>query len=138
MCALEGGRVSPFSDGERRPQGTGRTSGTYIVSLRFSHGARLAWGTRQNPDRDGTETGGYYNLIMHSPIDPYIQSSQPYLRAQPGPQDPLPVSGTSKRDIKFGIDLIDTISGSSQYYMENGNFRLDKVDIYETYGVPTL
>jgi hypothetical protein len=92
----------------------------------------------QNPDRDGTETGGYYNLIMRSPIDPYIQSSQPYLRAQPGPQDPLPVSGTSKRDIKFGIDLIDTISGSSQYYMENGNFRLDKVDIYETYGVPTL
>ena len=84
----------------------------------------------QNPDKDGSENGGYYNLIIHTPMSTDIQASQPYLAAQPGPEDPLPASGVSRRDLKFGIDLQDTISGSPTYYQEAGNFRLDKVNVY--------
>jgi len=83
-----------------------------------------------NPDKDGSENGGYYNLIIHTPMSSQIQASQPNLAAQPGPGDPLPASGASRRDLKFGIDLQDTISGGS-YTLESGNFRLDKVTVYE-------
>jgi hypothetical protein len=85
-----------------------------------------------NPDKDGAENGGYYNLIIHTPMSTDIQASQPFLAAQPGPGDPLPASGVSRRDLKFGIDLQDTISGSpAGYVLEAGNFRLDKVNVYE-------
>jgi hypothetical protein len=85
----------------------------------------------QNPDKDGSENGGYYNLIIHTPMSTDIQASQPNLAAQPGPGDPNPVGGISRRDLKFGIDLQDTISGGPGFVTETGNFRLDKVTVYE-------
>jgi len=82
-----------------------------------------------NPDKDGSELGGYYNVIIHTPMSSDIQASQPFLAAQPGPGDPTVT--LSRRDLKFGIDLQDTISGSPSYVNEAGNFRLDKVTVYE-------
>jgi hypothetical protein len=60
----------------------------------------------------GPRTGGYYSLILHTPMSIDIQASQPNLIAQPGPGDLMPVTGTSRRDMRFGIDLQDTISGA--------------------------
>jgi hypothetical protein len=64
-------------------------------------------------------------MIMHTPISADIQPSQPFITSQPGPGEDSP----SIRDIKFGFDLIDTLSGMSICGQEKGQFKLDRVDL---------
>ena len=79
----------------------------------------------QNPDQQTPgENGGWYTLLMHTPMSADIQLSQPYMVLSP-PGD----SSTSMRDIKFGFDLIDTLSGTAASREEMGEFTLDRVEV---------
>jgi uncharacterized repeat protein (TIGR01451 family) len=89
-----------------------------------------------NPDRNpGDTNGGWYTLIVHSPLnldirpeydttDP-IEARMPQLSAQPGPG----VNAESLRDLRVGFDLLDTLSGSSLRGWEEGEFTLDRIEI---------
>ncbi|AXA36325.1 MAG: immune inhibitor A [Candidatus Sumerlaea chitinivorans] len=89
-----------------------------------------------NPDKIGPFDfrGGWYTLIMHSPMNVDIRPElsgplavrMPNLSAQPGPG----VAAPSLRDLKVGFDLIDTMSGSVNADLEAGNFTLDRIEIY--------
>lgn len=78
-----------------------------------------------NPD------GGWYNLIMHTPMSTQIQSSQPNLNGAPGPG----VAGTgnssmdNRRIIFPGFDLIDTLSSGANKVTEKGQFVVDQIQI---------
>jgi hypothetical protein len=80
----------------------------------------------QNPD------GGWYTLIMHTPMSADIRLSQPYLESLPGPGN----SSTSIRDIKYGFDLMDTLSGGTDSVLEKGRFTVDQIEtrVYDLVG----
>lgn len=82
---------------------------------------------RVNP----TENGGWYNVIMVTPMNPGIQASQPRLAAQDGPGvDTSPANNSkSRRDLQFGIDVIDTFSTQAGAGLEAGHMVVDRVDI---------
>ncbi len=87
-----------------------------------------------NPDKIGGEAGGWYTLLVHSPLNLDIRpdmtgplsSRMPNLSSQPGPGEP----GISLRDLKVAFDVIDTMSSSSNANLEAGNFTLDRVEVY--------
>lgn len=79
-----------------------------------------------NPDKISTENGGYYNHIMHSPINSEIQANQSAVEAMAGPGANL----LSDRDINIGIDVYDTFSFTPVRNLEVGHVVLDKVDVY--------
>jgi Zn-dependent metalloprotease len=87
-----------------------------------------------NPDKIGTEAGGWYTLLVHSPLNLDIRpdmsgplsSRMPNLSSQPGPG----ASGTSLRDLKVGFDMIDTMSSSANASLEAGNFTLDRIEVF--------
>jgi len=89
-----------------------------------------------NPDRTGTEAGGWYTVLMHSPLDPAIRADHPdpaapvaermpLLSAEPGPGVPQP----SRRDLLVGMDLIDTISSGLGRPLEQGQVTLDRIEV---------
>lgn len=89
-----------------------------------------------NPDhRTGETTGGWYTLLMHTPMSADIRPEfpagtpltirMPNICAQPGPG----VDAASQRDLRVGFDLIDTISGGAQRDLERGNFLLDRIEV---------
>lgn len=89
-----------------------------------------------NPDKTGSENGGWYNLLMHTPLSPDIRTEfpagtpvearMPLLSAQPGPQQP----GTSLLDLRVGADLIDTLSFTPSAKLEKGHVTIDRIEIY--------
>lgn len=89
-----------------------------------------------NPDKDGNETGGWYTLLMHTPLDSAIRPEfapevpvsvrMPNLSAQPGPG----VASPSRRDLLVGFDVIDTLSQTTLHHLEQGLVTLDRVEIY--------
>ena len=84
-----------------------------------------------NPDQlTPGESGGWYTLILNTPISTDIRASQPYIAAQPGPGS----AANSMRDIKLGMDLIDTLSGSASSGKESGQILLDQIEIRQ-YGL---
>ena len=91
-----------------------------------------------NPDqRTPGEAGGWYNVLVNSIMDRDIRpelapgaplsdpAGMPLISAEPGPGQ----SGTSLRDIKIGIDVIDTISGLPLGGNEQGNVSCDAIEI---------
>ena len=96
----------------------------------------------QNPDRVGEEGGGWYTVLMHSPLDPDIRAdaatgtplatSMPNLSAQP----PFGVALASRRDVLFGFDVIDSISSGLGAPLEQGNVTLDRIEVYHYSPVP--
>ncbi|MEI7903519.1 MAG: hypothetical protein WCK89_25040 [bacterium] len=95
----------------------------------------------QNPDKYTTDTqGGWYTLLMHTPMCMDIRPEfaaeiplagrMPNICAQPGPG----ADAASRRDLRVGIDLVDTLSGGEQRDLEKGNFLLDRIEVrvYET------
>jgi Zn-dependent metalloprotease len=95
----------------------------------------------ENPDKWlGTENGGWYTVLMHSPLNIDIRPDMtgtlaermPNLIAQPGPGQP----GTSLRDLKVAFDMIDTMSGSTKAYLEAGNFTVDRIEVYSFDQIP--
>lgn len=87
-----------------------------------------------NPDkRIPGEPGGWYNLIMHTPLSAEVRADatgslaerMPVLWAQPGPG----VDAPSLRDLRVGFDLIDTISNGPDRAREQGHFTLDRIEV---------
>jgi hypothetical protein len=85
-----------------------------------------------------TENGGWYNVIMNTPMSADIQAKQPHLDAQDPPGvDTSPGSNSkSRRDIQFGIDIIDTFSTQAAAGTESGQMTVDSVDIQKYELVP--
>jgi hypothetical protein len=80
----------------------------------------------QNPDQQTPgENGGWYTLLMHTPMSTEIQPTQSYIESQPGPG----ADAASMRDIKLGVDLIDTLSGNAQSVQESGRFTVDRIEL---------
>jgi hypothetical protein len=88
-----------------------------------------------NPDRNGTENGGWYTLIMTSPMSADIRpeygpdvplgTRMPNITAEPGPG----VDAPSRRDLRLGADLQDTESTGANHWMESGGFTIDRIEI---------
>jgi hypothetical protein len=89
-----------------------------------------------NPDRISNENGGWYTLLMHTPLSPDIRPefptttslsiSMPHLSAQPGPG----VSAQSRRDLRLGFDMLDSATLIPDAWpLENGNVTLDRIEV---------
>lgn len=86
-----------------------------------------------NPDKNGTENGGWYNLLVHSPLHPDVRADldgditlrMPQILAQPGPG----VDAASLRDLRIAADLIDTLSFGGMSPLEAGNFTIDRIEL---------
>ena len=90
----------------------------------------------QNLDKYTTDTvGGWYTLILHTPLSRDIRpefapgtpltTRMPLLSAEPGPGSALP----SRRDIRLGFDLVDTLSGGTNRHLEQGVVTLDRIEV---------
>ncbi|MCX7718193.1 MAG: fibronectin type III domain-containing protein [Candidatus Sumerlaeaceae bacterium] len=87
----------------------------------------------QNPDKIGSENGGWYTLMMHTPLSLDIRGDgtgnlaarMPILSSEPGPG----VNAPSRRDIRLGCDLVDTLSGGVNAHLEQGQFTIDRVEV---------
>ena len=89
-----------------------------------------------NPDqRTAGEPGGWYTMLMHTPLNSDIRPEfadgtplplrMPQLSAQPGPGE----NAASRRDLLFGIDLVDSISNGLGKTLEAGNVTLDRIEV---------
>ena len=89
----------------------------------------------QNPERDANEAGGWYNLLMQTPLNPDIRpefpagtplaTRMPLLSGQPG----TGIVAPSRRDLRVGFDLIDTLSADPNHVLEAGNFTIDRIEV---------
>lgn len=87
-----------------------------------------------NPEKIGTENGGWYNLIFHSPLDPDIRADvagpiatkMPNLSALPPPGS---TTANLRSAVLIGLDLVDTISPGVNKNLEEGLFTIDQVQI---------
>jgi hypothetical protein len=87
-----------------------------------------------NPDKMGAETnGGWYTLVFHTPMSLDIRADgtgdlaarMPNITAEPGPG----VNAISRRDLRVGFDLLDTLSPPPNNQYEAGNFTVDRIEI---------
>lgn len=90
-----------------------------------------------NPDqRTPGEPGGWYTLLMTSPLNAGIRPEfpedtplalrMPGLCSEPGPGDNRP----SRRDLVVGADLIDTLSRGPNAGLEMGHMTIDRIEVY--------
>lgn len=89
----------------------------------------------QNPDRDGEENGGWYTLLMHSPLDVGIRPEHPpgtplagrmpVFAAQPG----LTIAVPSRRDLLVGLDIVDSLSSGANGHLEAGHVTVDRIEV---------
>lgn len=108
-------------------QGTGGTANNSIAQQ------SLPGVGCQNPDRLGSESGGWYTLLMCSPMDRDIRGElggplsvrMPNITALPGPG----VNSPSVRDLRITVDLIDTLSNGPLRDLEGGNFTVDRIEV---------
>ena len=110
---------------------------TYPLNQNNSIAQQALPGTgTENPDTSGTETnGGWYTMIVQTPMSVDIRPEfpagtplavrMPVLAAQPGPGENVP----SRRDLLFGLDLVDTLSAGAGRYLEQGNVTLDRIEV---------
>jgi hypothetical protein len=99
-------------------------------------------GNRNLDVRPGYSNGGWYSLILPSPLEASIRPEfpagtpiaerMPALAAEPGPGS----SARSWRDVIVGMDLIDTITTNEFKGLEKGFVTLDAVEI-RTFDRPT-
>ena len=141
--------VTSTSNANRNPQLRLRgRSIRYAWSQKLEIGGALAAGTINNtiagqslpgigcanPDKLGGEAnGGWYTMIFHTPMSLDIRpdatgdlaARMPHIAAEPGPGQDV----TSRRDLRVGFDLIDTLSGPPLGLLEAGNFTVDRIEI---------
>ncbi len=56
-----------------------------------------------------------------------IEQLMPRLATEPGPG----VNSFSRRELAFGIDLLDTLSGGSGGPTEQGHMKVDRIEVQE-------
>jgi hypothetical protein len=89
-----------------------------------------------NPDKiSANENGGWYTVCIPSPLSVDIRAEaaagtplsarMPNITAQPGSG----VNSPSRRDLLFGFDLLDSISGGLGKPLEQGNFTIDRIEV---------
>lgn len=79
----------------------------------------------------GDTRGGWYTVLMNSPMDPDINGSQPNIAAQDGPgmcTDAL-TNDRSRRDLQVGVDVRYNLMGNAG--PEQGQVQVDGVQIYK-------
>ena len=89
----------------------------------------------QNPDTDGNENGGWYSLLFQSPLNEDIRPESfgpiayrmPNIASQPGPG----VNSDSRRDLRVGLDLLDTLSTGAGSELEAGDVTVDRIEVTE-------
>jgi hypothetical protein len=95
----------------------------------------------QNPDRrPGQTNGGWYSILLNSPLSRDIRADVagtitdrfPLLANEPG----FGSTADSFRDLKVGIDIIDTLSFGPNAAQEEGLVTLDAVEVYEYDQIP--
>ena len=72
-------------------------------------------------------------MLVHTPMCVDIRGDMagdlaarmPQLSAQPGPG----TDAESYRDLKFGLDVIDTLSNGFEAWRESGNFRVERIEV---------
>jgi formylglycine-generating enzyme required for sulfatase activity len=88
----------------------------------------------QNPDKEAGDTaGGWYTMIVNTPLSIDIRpdltgalsARMPNLSAQPGPGE----AANSRRDLRVGFDLLDTLSTTGNAHLEKGQFTVDRVEV---------
>ena len=90
-----------------------------------------------NPDKIASEDGGWYTMVFHSPLNGDIRPESggtlglrmPNLSTQPGPG----VNADSRRDLRLGLDLIDTLSFGPNAALEEGRVTVDRIVVTENY-----
>lgn len=91
-----------------------------------------------NPDRSGFEqaqNGGWYTVLFHSPmskdIRPEFDAQADLAQRMPATcsQPSAGVDQPSVRDLRLGIDLLDTLSRAASAPLEKGNFTVDRVEV---------
>lgn len=95
-----------------------------------------------NPD-SYFENGGWYSVIMHTPMSNDLRPEfpagtpnsvrQPLINMMAGPYDDDPVlnDADSKRDIRFGADIIDTFDFKTGAENEKAYYDFESVEIRE-------
>jgi hypothetical protein len=106
----------------------------FLWDQKFELGGALAGGsTNQAIAREalpgvGTEvTDGLYTTFMHSPLSAQIRASQPNIAGQPA----FGSTSTSRRDVRVGFEVVDTLTGWPAGFPEKGNYRVERIDVYE-------
>lgn len=93
-----------------------------------------------NPDKINSENGGWYTILMNTPMDLDIRPDtgsacrMPNITSQPGPG----VDALSTRDIKVGFGVWDTLSDDSpsgvqpvrQKSLEAAQFTVDRIEVF--------
>lgn len=89
----------------------------------------------KNPDKNGSENGGWYTLLFNTPMSADIRPEfsagtplaqrMPHICSEPGPC----VDAPSRRDLRVGIDLVDTFDNGANREQEKGNFTIDRVEV---------
>lgn len=92
-----------------------------------------------NPDKNPQDTaGGWYTLLLHTPMSLDIRADgagdlaarMPNISAEPGSG----VNSASRRDIRVGCDLLDTLSPAGNAHLEGGDFIVDRIEV-RSYGL---
>lgn len=83
----------------------------------------------QNPDKNSTENGGWYTILMNTPIstDLNLQNpAQPLINLQPGPGS----NSASVRDLRCAFEMIDSVdTNAAALQWERGNAKVDKIEV---------
>ncbi|MCX7624982.1 MAG: hypothetical protein N2Z21_02025 [Candidatus Sumerlaeaceae bacterium] len=88
-----------------------------------------------NPDKVGTENGGWYTLLFRSPLDggirPEFPADIPLAQRMPNlwAEPPTGTDTYSFRDLRVCFDNLDSLSGSDLRVLEQGQFTLDRIEI---------
>ena len=90
-----------------------------------------------NPDRVGNENGGWYSVLMHSPmykeIRPEFPEETPLSERMPNiwNEPGTGVNAPSVRDLRIFVDVFDTLDESPLRGLEKSKYTVDRIEVRE-------
>jgi uncharacterized repeat protein (TIGR01451 family) len=89
----------------------------------------------ENPDKDGSENGGWYTVLMNTPMSRDIRPEfapgvalsvrMPQITGLPGPGE----NSASNRDVKLAASIYDSTSAGTGAANEAGLFTIDRIEV---------